>query len=44
MFNVMLAKADDIKMIEKRETNVRLPIEVRQVCVKFVGLFYGVID
>ena len=43
MFNVMLANAEDIKMVAKVGTDESLPFKVRQVYVKFVGLLLIVV-
>ena len=44
MFNVMLANAEDIKMVAKVGKDVSLPFKVRQVYVKFVGLLLIVVS
>ena len=41
MFNVMLANAGDIKIVAEMGTDNCLPLAIRQVSVKFVGLLYS---
>ena len=44
VFNVMLANAENIKIVAKMGTDSCLPFEIRQVCVKFVGVLYGAVN
>ena len=41
VFNVMLSNAQEFKMVARMGRHPSLPVEVKQVCVKFIGLLYG---
>ena len=41
VFNKMLSNAQEFKMVARMGTLAILPVEVKQVRVKFIGLLYG---
>ena len=44
VFNAMIGNAEDIRLIATMGTDENLPTQVKQVCVKFVGMLYGAVN